>query len=141
MEAQQEIMLRPVILYDGVCALCNAWVKFVLRWDRKEVFLFAALQSSQGRKLLAEREIKIPTLSSVVVVYPETVFLRSDAALVILTELGLPWSLSAALRIIPKFLRDYLYNFVAVNRYRVFGKYESCPLPDAKVRSRFLVDE
>jgi predicted DCC family thiol-disulfide oxidoreductase YuxK len=141
MEAQEERIHRPVILYDGVCALCNAWVKFVLRWDRKEVFLFAALQSSQGLKLLAERQVNTAALSSIVVVYPEEVFLRSDAALTILTALGWPWSMMAVLRIIPRFLRDALYNFVAVNRYRVFGKYESCPLPDARVRARFIVDK
>ncbi len=127
-----------LILYDGVCALCNGWVKFVLRFDRNEKFQFAALQSEYARGTLARRNVSIPELSSIVLVLPNEVYTRSDAALSILAELSFPWSIFVTLKIIPRFLRDAVYNFVAAIRYPVFGKYDVCPIPAPEVRKRFL---
>lgn len=135
---------HPVLLYDGVCGLCNRLVQFTLRHDRKRTFRFASLQGPTAARIL-ERHGHSPTdLDTFYVATDldqpaEHLRSRSDAALFVLQELGGHWSVFAALgRLMPKNLRDALYNLVARNRYRVFGKFDTCPLPDPKDRYKFL---
>jgi len=132
----------PVLLYDGVCGFCNKTVQMILDHDRKGTMLFAALQSDYGR-VVVERHAELRGVDSVVYVensgsVGERVYVRSDAALRVLKYLGGAWKLLLVARIIPKPLRDFLYDLFARNRYRLFGKYESCRLPPPEVRSRFL---
>ena len=129
---------HPVILFDGVCGLCNRWVTFVLERDRKEVFRFAALQSDAGRALLNEYSLPRDKLDSVVLVAEGRVYTQSSAVLEILQRLGFPWSAAAIATVVPRGFRDAVYDFVAQNRYRWFGRTETCRMPAPSERSRFL---
>lgn len=129
---------HPVLLFDGVCNLCNASVQWVLLRDKKGVFRFAALQSEIGQHLLKARGMGGETLDSVVVVSGEQVLTHSDAPLEVVRLLGGGWSLLYVFRWIPRWIRDSIYRFIARNRYRWFGKQESCMLPRAEWKERFL---
>ena len=137
-------MVNPIILYDGVCGLCNRLVQFLLKHDKSGRLRFASLQSDFAAKVLQRHGIDPKDLDTLHVVEnyeqpDERVLQRSDAILRAGRELGGFWSASAAAaKVIPRSLRDMIYRFVARNRYRVFGKYESCMLPDLNQRSRFL---
>lgn len=135
---------KPIILYDGVCGLCNRLVQFLLKHDREGRLQFASLQSDFAEKVLSRHGLNAKDLDTVHVVEnydqpDERVLQRSDAILRAGRELGRFWSASSAIaRVVPRPLRDLVYRFVATNRYRVFGKYDACMLPDANQRSRFL---
>ncbi len=141
-------MLSPgspptILLFDGVCNLCNAWVRFVIRHDPAPPrFRFAALQSEVGKRLLqAHAPLGHPvddTLDSVVMIDAGRMFVQSSAALRVLGKLGLPWSLLRALILVPRPLRDGVYRWVARHRYAWFGRRDSCMLPTPELRSRFL---
>lgn len=137
-------MSSPIILYDGVCGLCNRFVQFVLRRDKKAVFRFASLQSRFAREVLARHGANADNLDTVCVIgnYEEAeefLLSRSEAVAFILRELGAFWGLVGSfLRVIPRVVRDSFYKLVARHRYRIFGRYESCPLPDPATRARFL---
>ena len=135
---------NPILLYDGVCGLCNRSVQFVLEHDRKDRFRFAALQSEFAANVLARHGIQTLDLDTVYLVTnygepTESVANRSDAAIKVFRELGGFWSAATALlRLMPRFLRNWFYNRIAGSRYRLFGKYDACPLPDPKDRHKFL---
>ena len=135
---------NPIVLYDGVCGLCNRSVQFLLKHDKRERFRFASLQSDFAQRVLGRHGLDPKDLDTVHVVVnynqpDERVLQRSDAILRAGRELGGFWGASAAVaRIVPRPLRDLVYRFVATNRYRVFGKYDTCMLPDPSQRSRFL---
>ncbi len=128
----------PVLLFDGVCNLCNASVQWVLPRDKAGLFRFAALQSEVGQDLLQHLGLDAGALDTVTLVDGNRVFTRSDAALEILRRLGRPWSWLSILRWLPRPLRDGLYNWVARNRYRWFGRREECWLPRPEWKTRFL---
>ena len=128
----------PIVLFDGVCNLCDAFVLFVIDHDRRSRFRFAALQSDAARATL-ERAGQVGELpDSVVLVDGRRVYTRSDAALRVVRSLGLPWSLLVVLLVVPRFLRDPIYDWVARNRYRWFGRQTACRVPTAELRGRFL---
>jgi len=135
---------HPVLLYDGVCALCNWWVRFVLKRDRQDVFRFASLQSPLALEILLRHDASAQTLDTVYVVLnfqqpSERLLARSDAAIQVLRQLGPIGKCTAtAFSLLPSAIRDALYNFVARNRYRSFGRYDSCPIPDPNFRGKFL---
>ena len=135
---------NPIILYDGVCGLCNSLVQFLLKHDKDGRLRFASLQSDFAEKVLRRHGFDAKDLDTLHVVENydqpgERVLQRSDAILRAGRELGGFWTASSSVaRIVPRPLRDLVYRFVATNRYRVFGKYESCMLPDPNQRSRFL---
>jgi predicted DCC family thiol-disulfide oxidoreductase YuxK len=134
-------LANPVLLYDGVCGLCNRLVQFVLRRDPDAHFRFASLQSDYAARILKRHGLDSHDLDTLYVVEEsgERLTSRSDAVIFLLRELGGVWrSVSLALRIFPKRLRDWGYSIIARHRYRVFGKYESCPLPEQKYQDRFL---
>jgi predicted DCC family thiol-disulfide oxidoreductase YuxK len=128
----------PLILFDGVCNLCNAWVRFVIRRDPAGVFRFAAQQSPVGRAVIEVHVRGAAPLSSIVLIADGWVYTESDAIVQIFARLGTPWSWIALLRIIPRRVRDTCYRFVIRHRYRWFGKTETCQVPSADVRSRFI---
>jgi predicted DCC family thiol-disulfide oxidoreductase YuxK len=134
----------PIIFYDGVCGLCNRLVQFLIKRDKREGLRFASLQSDFAAKVLRRHGIDPADLDTfhLVVNYEqpdERVLNRSDAILRAWSELGGFWkTLAAIAQIIPRALRDLVYRFVARNRYQVFGKYETCMLPDPDQRSRFI---
>lgn len=135
---------NPILLYDGVCGLCNRFVRFVLRRDRSRSFRFASLQSDFAADTLKRHHLDPLDLDSVYVIEnagspDERLAVRSDAVIAVLQRLGGGWRLlGILLRLLPGRLRDWGYRLVAAQRYRIFGKYETCPLPEAKYRNRFL---
>ena len=137
-------MTDPILLYDGVCGLCNRFVQFTLRGDRDAIFRFASLQSALAARILARHGANPGDLDTVYVVVghelpDEYLLSRSDAVLFVLKQLGGIWRAAAfLLQLLPKFLRDLGYNAVARHRYRIFGRSEACALPAAQDRSRFL---
>lgn len=138
-----ETKSNPIILYDGVCGLCNRLVQFVLKRDKRDYFRFAALQSGLASTTLQRHGRDSRDLDTVYLVVDygqptERLLARSDAVLFLLNQLGGIWKLAAFGKIMPRFLRELAYKLVARNRYRVFGKYESCMLPEPKHRTKFL---
>ncbi len=135
---------NPIILYDGVCGLCNRLVQFLLQHDREGRLRFASLQSEFAAKVLGRHGIDAKDLDTLHVVEnydqpDEHVLQRSDAILRAGRELGGMWGASSSVaKVVPRPLRDLVYRFVATNRYSVFGKYDACMLPDPSQRSRFL---
>lgn len=126
---------QPVILFDGVCNLCQSSVQFIIKRDKKAKFKFAALQSEAGQKLLKGHTA--PGLDSVILVENDKVYTHSSAALRIAKGLDGLWPMLYVFVIIPRPLRNWLYNWVAANRYRWFGKQESCMMPTPELKSRF----
>jgi predicted DCC family thiol-disulfide oxidoreductase YuxK len=136
--------VAPVLLYDGVCGVCNRAVRTILRFDPAGPLRFAALQSVFAKAII-ERHPEIGNVDSVVFVDDpgqpsERVAVRSAAALRVADYLGGPWKALAVARLVPTPVRDWLYDRFAAIRYRVFGKYDSCPLPPPEVRARFVED-
>ncbi len=132
-----------IVLYDGVCGLCNRLIRFVLARDVAGRFRFAALQGALAGEILA-RHGRVPRdLDTLYLVLrhgqpDERLLAKSDAALWILRELGGAWRAAGALRMLPRWVRDRGYDLVARTRYRLFGRYDACPLPDPRNRARFL---
>ena len=134
---------NPIVLYDGVCGLCNRLNQFLLKRDNRDRFRFASLQSEFADSLLRRHGIKGIDLNTVYVVVDyghssEQLLSRSDAILHVLSELGGVWSIFTLGRVLPKGIRNRIYNLVARNRYRVFGKYETCLLPEKQYQHKFL---
>ena len=126
-----------VILYDGVCVFCSRWIRFVAARDRDRRFRFTAIQSDYGRRLAQAFGINPADPDTNAVIHGGIVYFKSDAALMVLSNLP-GWSWVRALRAWPGPLRNAVYNLVARNRYRIFGKYEVCFLGDESFRSRIL---
>jgi len=134
---------NPIVLYDGVCGLCNHLVQFILKRDTRDRFRFASLQSDFAQQLMTRHGVDPHDLDTVYVVKDhgqtnERLLARSDAILFMLSQLGGIWKLSGVGRVLPGAVRDAVYKIVARNRYRVFGKHESCMLPEPKHRAKFL---
>ena len=132
-----------IVLYDGVCGLCNRVTQFLLSHDHKDLFRYASLQSDFAGKILRRHGANPSELDTVGVVLnfetpTEKVLVRSDAVLYLGTQLGGIWRVLAWSRVMPRFIRDAIYNLVARNRYKVFGKYETCMLPEPRHRNKFL---
>lgn len=128
----------PIIVFDGVCLLCSRWVGFVLRHDRSGRICFAAMQSKQGRALLLQHGLDPDDPMSFLYVADGRGQTGSDAILSIVAAFGGAWRLVAALRLIPRRLRDAGYRQLARNRYRWFGRRDTCLIPDASTAARFL---
>lgn len=134
---------QPVLLYDGLCGFCSEAVQRIFHFERQKTMLFAALQSGYGKSILALHP-ELEGIDSMVLVESSVdpsdgrVFVRSDAVLQIARYLGGPWKLAVAAYIIPRSVRDYLYDQFAKRRYRWFGKLDACMVPAPEVRARFL---
>ena len=129
---------HPIILFDGVCNLCNGFVQFVIKRDKKELFHFGALQSQKAQQLLANFNLSEKQLKTIVLVDGNNVFIESTAVLKIAKQLQGGWKLFYACVIIPKFIRDWFYKIVSRYRYRIFGKQDSCMIPTPELQSRFI---
>ena len=142
MSATQSPPNAPVLLYDGVCGVCNSVVRTILRFDRCGTLRFASLDSDFARDVFS-RHPQLEGVDTVVFVRDpaqadEAVDMRSAALLQVAAYLGGWWKLALAAYVIPPAVRDWLYERFAASRYRVGGRYDTCPLPTAEVRSRFL---
>jgi predicted DCC family thiol-disulfide oxidoreductase YuxK len=140
---ESQVMEHPVLLYDGVCGFCNRLVQFVLRHDDEKIFRFASLQSSFGSQVLTQHGVDTSAMSTAYVLASgdegQVLLQRSAAILFLMSWFGGIWSVLAQMvRLLPLRVRDWAYNVIARHRYRIFGRYESCPLPSAADRERFL---
>jgi predicted DCC family thiol-disulfide oxidoreductase YuxK len=126
-----------VILYDGVCIFCSRWVRFVAVRDRNRRFRFTAIQSGYGTRLAQAFGIDPEDPDTNAVIHGGAAWFKSDAALTVLGALP-GWDWVRVLRLVPKSLRDAVYKLVARNRYRIFGKYDECFVPDAELRARVI---
>ncbi len=131
-------MNSNLLLFDGVCNLCNGVVQFVIRHDAAGRFRFAALQSDAGQALLQQFGLSTTQFDSFVYVKGGQFYTESTAALRVARDMGGAMSLLWGLMIVPRFIRDAVYRFVARNRYRVFGKKDACMIPTPELKSRFL---
>jgi predicted DCC family thiol-disulfide oxidoreductase YuxK len=129
---------HSIILFDGVCNLCNGAVNFVIKRDPGNVFKFAPLQEKQGALLLKTHAIDIQKLDSIVLIENGNVYTKSSAALRIARKMSNLWPLFFVLLIIPRFIRDGVYDFIAKNRYKWFGKKEQCMIPTLGLKEKFL---
>ena len=129
---------QPIILFDGVCNLCNSAVQFTIKHDKKKQFMFAALQSDTGQQLLKQYQLQQENFSSFVLIKDGQIFLKSTAALMVAKQLNGLIKLLYGFIIVPAFIRNAVYNFIAKNRYRWFGKKESCMMPTQELTARFL---
>lgn len=139
----REPLSNPIVLYDGVCGLCNSCVQFLLKRDHHDRLRFASLQSGFASALLRKHGIDSRELNTMYVVVDyglatESLLSRADAVLFLGQGFGGVWNVARLLRILPKWAGDRSYNLIARHRYRFFGKYESCPLLDERHRHKFL---
>lgn len=128
----------PVILFDGVCNLCNGSVQYVIRHDRYAIFKFASLQSDSGQQLLHKYHLPQSNFNSFVLIEDDKAYTRSTAALKVAAKLSGIVKLLYGFIIVPAFIRDAVYNFIARNRYKWFGKKDTCMIPTPALKSRFL---
>lgn len=129
---------QSTVLFDGVCNLCNSSVRWIIARDRQNAHRFASLQSEAGRRALRDAGAPASMPDSIVLIDHAGVHTRSTAALRIARRLGFPWCLAVVGWVIPRILRDWLYDFIARNRYAWFGRRESCMVPTPDLRRRFL---
>jgi predicted DCC family thiol-disulfide oxidoreductase YuxK len=137
MGSPDKIKSKQVILFDGVCNLCNQSVQFIIQKDPSGKFTFAALQSSFGKQLLENYQLP-PRTYSVILIKNSKVYQRSSAALEIAKQLTGLWPLLYGLIIVPPFIRNAVYDWIARNRYRWFGRKDECMIPTPELKSRFL---
>jgi predicted DCC family thiol-disulfide oxidoreductase YuxK len=126
-----------VILYDGVCIFCSRWVRFVVARDASRRFRFTAIQSPYGTRLARTFGIDPGDPDTSALIHGGTAYFKSDAVLTVLSHLR-GWHWVGVLRVVPKPLRDAVYSLIAHNRYRIFGKYDECFIPDADFRARVI---
>jgi len=127
-----------IILFDGLCNLCNGSVNFILKSDKQGKFKFASLQSEIGIELTKKYNIDTNIIDSIVLIKNDSVFTKSSAVLEILKDMPIGWRLFRIGIILPKFVRDWLYDIIAKRRYKIFGKKDECPIPPKDVQDRFL---
>ncbi len=131
--------MKPVILFDGVCNLCNGAVNFILNWEAGDYFLFASLQSTYGQEFLKANGLPNEMFDTFIVVLPEGGYLtKSDAAFWVCGRLRWPWRWLAVGKYVPKWLRDGLYSLISRYRYHIFGKKDQCRLPTVELKAKFL---
>ena len=129
---------EPTILFDGVCNLCNGTVHFIIKRDKKKLIRYATLQSDTGLQLLQQSGLTWKDMQSFVFLESKKVYTRSTAALKVCRYLKAGWPLCYGFIIVPRFIRDGIYNLIARNRYKWFGKREQCMVPSQEIKSRFL---
>ena len=131
-------MEQKIILFDGVCNLCNGFVQFIIKRDRNAIFKFAALQSDFGQAFLKSQNLNPVELKSVILIVGEKIYTQSTAALKIIQYLDGAWKLGYAFIIVPPFIRNGFYKIVSKYRYKWFGKKNQCMVPTVELKGRFL---
>ena len=128
---------KKIIFYDGLCAMCNRFIRILITLDKKEKFLLAPLQGKNGKILQKKFSKELQGIDSVIF-YNKKVYTKSSAVINILSELGGTYKLAYIFNIIPSFISDSIYDYIARNRFQWFGKLDKCPMPEKKNISRFL---
>ncbi|ARV05865.1 thiol-disulfide oxidoreductase [Polaribacter sp. SA4-10] len=130
---------KKLILFDGVCNLCNTSVTKVIDNDKKNTFVFTALQSETGQQILDQLKIDISKMDSIILYEPGISYdIKSTAALKIMNDFGGFWQVTQLFWIFPEAFRDFIYDYIAKNRYKWFGKKENCMIPSPKLKAKFL---
>jgi predicted DCC family thiol-disulfide oxidoreductase YuxK len=130
---------KHIVLFDGVCNFCNDSVRFIIKRDQQDLYRFASLQSDLGQQLTSERGIDTKEVDSIILIQPgEAYYTKSDAALEIAKYLGGLYSLLGIFQYLPTGFRNLFYDFIARNRYKWFGKKETCPMPSKEEQDKFL---
>lgn len=131
-------MEKKIILFDGVCNLCNGAITFIIKRDKKDVFRYSPLQSTIGKQLAAKHYIDLDSVDSIILISDNKAVAKSTAALRIAKHLSGGWPLMVVFLVLPAFLRDWVYDFIARNRYKWFGKKDACMIPTPELKSKFL---
>lgn len=131
-------MENQVVLFDGVCNLCNASVQTLIKLDKKGVLKFASLQSDFGQKVLVDNNLDQQNFNTFLYYKNQKLYSRSTAAIYVFSELGIVFQGVKIFLLVPKFIRDGIYNYVSKNRYKWFGRKESCWLPTPELKERFI---
>ncbi|RKE95410.1 thiol-disulfide oxidoreductase DCC family protein [Ichthyenterobacterium magnum] len=130
---------KKLILFDGVCNLCNTSIQYVIKHDKKDMFRFAALQSDVGKQIISEFNIDVSKTDSILLYSKENgLSVKSTAALKVAKDLGFPRNLLSGFLIIPVFIRNWVYDYIAKNRYKWYGKKASCMIPTPELQNKFL---
>ena len=130
---------KKLILFDGVCNLCNSSVQYVIKHDKKQRFMFTALQSETGKKIIKHFNIDTRKVDSIILYTPEKgITYKSTAALKVAAQLGFPTNILSIFLIIPSFISNWVYDVIAKNRYKWYGKKEACMIPTPELKSKFL---
>jgi len=129
---------QPIILFDGVCNYCNSMVNFIIRQDKKKIFRFATLQSNAGQKILQQWKLPANEFETLLLLDKGRLYDRSTAVLKINSKLPWYWKWAQVFRIVPKFIRNWMYGIIAKNRYKWFGKKDECMVPTPELKERFL---
>ena len=129
---------QPLIVFDGVCVLCSGFVRMVVRLDRKNRFRFATAQSPFGEALFRKYGLRTDSYETNLVLIDGAAFMRLESLVAVMTELGWPWRAARVLLLLPRPLRNWLYNRIARNRYALFGKKDSCEIPSGELRGRLI---
>ena len=127
-----------IILFDGVCNLCNGAINFIIERDKKNVFKFATLDSQIAKDLSEKYSIDLSKVDSIILISNKKAFTKSSAALHIAKDLSAAWPLLYSFMVFPKFIRNAVYDFIAKNRYKWFGKKDSCMIPTPELKAKFL---
>ena len=128
-----------IILFDGICNFCNYWVDFIIKRDKDKTLKFATLQSDAGKKIANQFSIVNKNIDSIIFIKGRNYFARSDAVLEIAKELKSVWKILYLLKVIPRHLRNFIYDLIAKYRYAIFGKRNSCRVPTSEEISRFII--
>jgi len=128
-----------IILFDGICNFCNYWVDFIIKRDKDKTLKFATLQSDAGKKIANQFMIENKNIDSIIFIKGRNYFARSDAVLEIAKELKPVWKILYLLKVIPRHLRNFIYDLIAKYRYAIFGKRNSCRVPSSEEISRFII--
>jgi predicted DCC family thiol-disulfide oxidoreductase YuxK len=129
---------RPIIVFDGVCIFCSRFIKFVLRHDKSEKFRFVTAQSALGQALYRHYRLDTQVFETNLVLADGRLYTKIDAFVQVMKRLPMPWPLLAIVQVLPRFLADRLYDVIARNRYRLFGRTEDCMVPPPRMQTRFL---
>ncbi|UDL87135.1 DCC1-like thiol-disulfide oxidoreductase family protein [Mesorhizobium sp. PAMC28654] len=129
---------HPLIVFDGVCVLCSGFVRMVVRLDRQDRFRFATAQSPFGEALFRQHGLRTDSYETNLVIIDGAAFMRLESLVAVMSELGWPWRAARLLLLLPRPLRNWLYERVAGNRYALFGRKDSCEIPSAELRARLI---
>ncbi|KAA0210032.1 MAG: thiol-disulfide oxidoreductase DCC family protein [Ignavibacteriaceae bacterium] len=129
---------KKLILFDGVCNLCNSSVNFIIDRDKKDVFRFASLQSEKGRTVIKQFSLPEGEYDSFLLLEKGKLYMRSTAALRVAKHLSGLWTILYVFIVVPKFIRDFIYNLIAKKRYKWFGKTETCRIPTPELKAKFI---
>ena len=132
------MVANPIILFDGICNLCNGAVQFIIKHDPEKKFLFTSLQSEAGQQLLKKYKLPSENFNSFLLLQDDAIFSKSTAALKVASQLKSAWKLLYIFIIVPKYIRDAVYSYIAANRYKWFGKKDNCMMPTPELQARFL---